>query len=269
MLKQSELSEEDQAEAFRRADELFRAESEQAKHARSAAQAAEELGIPQEYLDRAAAQLHAEKAEKIKAKHQKRRVLIAIGAAMLPALLTVFLLTRIGSQQVSAPMVAAPLVAPFTLPLNATDATTTIFKNASVSSIPGANRYQLNLKEFRPQGGNYQANVGFPISGSLAGYRQVSFLIQSIQGTGISSVRLDLRDGQTRWNSRPISISPESQRVTIPLSELNRQSRVGESWQAAPGGGPDSAKSLVFKFGQDINPPETKGTVEISDVRFE
>ncbi len=266
MLKQSELSEEDQAEAFRRADALFRAESEQARVARSAAQAAEELGIPQEYLDRAAAQLHAEKAEKIKAKNQKRRVLIAIGAAMLPAMLTVFLLTRIGPlpPQVVA---AQPLVVPFTLPLNATDEATTSFKNASIANVaPSSNRYQLNLKEFHPQGGSYQANLGFPISVSLSGYKSVSFLIQS---SGISSTRIDLRDGAARWNSRPISLSPESQRVTIPLSELTRQSRAGEGWQAAPGSGPDSAKSLVFKFGKDINPPSAKGTVTISDVQFE
>jgi hypothetical protein len=265
MLKQSELSQEDQAEAFRRADELFRAESEQARAARSAAQAAEELGIPQEYLDRAAAQLHAEKAEKIKARNQKRRVLIAVGAAMLPALLTVFLLTRIGPPPAQV-VAAQPLVAPFTLSLNATDEATTSFKNASTSATSTLNSYQLNIKGFQPQGGNYQANLGFPINGSLAGYKTVSF---SVQSSGISSVRLDLRDGQTRWNSRPISLSSESQRVTLRFDELNRQVQSGSEWTSERGGGPDSARSFVIKLGKDINPPETKGTVTISDVQFE
>jgi hypothetical protein len=267
MLKQSELSEEDQAEAFRRADALFRAESEQAQTARSAAQAAEELGIPQEYLDRAAAQLHAEKAEKIKAQNQKRRVLIAVGAALVPATLAIFLMTRITAPPPPAVVAAQPLVAPFTLSLNATDDATTSLKNARGSMTSTNNRYQLKIDGFQPQSGNYQANLGFPISSSLSGYETVSF---SIQGSGISRVRLDLRDGGgVRWNSRPISLSSESQRVTVPLSELIRQMRVGESWQAAPGGGPDGVKSLVFKFGKEINPPEAKGTVTISDVQFQ
>ena len=265
MLKQSELNPDEQAQVFARADALFREESERERTARSAAAAAEEMGVPQEYLDRAAAQFHAEKVEKILARNRRKRSALVIGAALIPALLFPFLIVQLTRQAQQIPSVAQVMVAPFSLSLAETDDATTHFRNVASTSTSAANAYSLTIEKFT-SGSGYFANHGFPITGSLQSYKKVSFTIAS---TGIPSTRVDLREGLTRWNSRPISVSAAPQRVTLNFDELHRQAQSGETWTEAAGGGPDAARALVFKFGQDINPPDTKGTVTITDVQFE
>jgi hypothetical protein len=266
MLKQTELSAEDQAEAFRRADALYRTESEQAQNAKAAADAAEELGIPQEYLDRAAAQLHAERVEKIKSQRTRRSIFFAAGFGVLGILLLTTLFQArqtTGPGGISPPLSASQSAA---LDLSQIDEATTRFTNAETESSGSGGSYTLNIKQFTPQGNNYQANVGFPVSGSLAGYKKVSFLIH---GDGVSHARVDLRAGQTRWNSPQLDLTSTPQRVSLDLSSLQRQTKQGNQWVGSAGTGPENAQSLVFKFGSEINPPDTKGTVTILDVRFE
>ena len=266
MLKQSELNPDEQAQVFARADALFREESEREQVATAAAKAAEELGVPQEYLDRAAAQFHAEKAAKILAQNQRKRVLMAIGLAAIPAALAIFLMTGL-MQARQAPMVAAVMQvdAPPAVSLNS-DPATTVGSNVNYTGENDGKTFRLNLKGFTPVEGRYTLNLGFPTNGSLRSYDKISF---SVKSAGISNVRVDLREGQTRWNSREISLSPQGQRVTLRFDELNRQGQSGNEWSNERGDRPDSALALVFKFGSGVNPPDAKGTVEISDVRFE
>ncbi|MGC4046925.1 MAG: hypothetical protein QM758_24280 [Armatimonas sp.] len=265
MLKQSELSAEEQAEAFRRADDLFRAESEQARNAKAAADAAQEMGIPQEYLDRAAAQIHAEKVERIKSQRNRRNVTIAVGAAAVAVALGASLLIR--PQTVPGPVaaVAAQQLASPTVDLTHEDQATTVFRNVSSESKTDTNSYSLKLNGFHDSS-SYQANHGFSIDGSLDAYKQVSFFIK---GDGIANTRVDLRAGNTRWNSRQISLTPQGERVAIRFDQLQQQTKQGNQWVGSGSGNPQGAQSLVFKFGAEINPPDTKGTVTISDVRFE
>lgn len=271
MLKQSELNAEEQAAAFRRADELFRADSEQSRNAKAASDAAEELGIPQEYLDRAAAQIHAEKVERIKAQRNRRNLAIAIGAGVIAIGLGVTMLrspqqplsVRAAQEAQFAQRITSP-----TVDLTREDLATTVFRGAASESSTSHDAYTLKILKFTPIGnGNYQANHGFALDGgSLAGYKQVSF---SIKGDGIANTRVDLRSGNTRWNSNQIALNPQGERITVRFNELRQQTKQGDQWVSARGEGPQKAQSLVFKFGNEINPVDTKGTVTISDIRFE
>ena len=240
MLKQSELNPDEQAQVFARADALFREESEQAQNARSAAQAAEELGVPQEYLDRAAAQIHAEKVENIRARRKKMRVGIGVGLGLAVAF-GLFSLRR-------PPAPTTLAIAPASVGQSVNPET-----QASVKATNGALTIQVD--RFGPTStGDFFANATLPAPENLGRYNKVSF---SVSGSGgISAVRLDFQADKLRWksDSRPIS----GGRVSIDLRSMQRQERNGNSWRNVSYRTPDTVRELAFKVGETVNPPIPK-----------
>ena len=115
MLKSKDLDPEEQSELFRLADELQRRDQEAQREHRSATDAAAELGVAPEYLERAAAELHARRLEKIES-NRKRNRWIAFGVVGV-ACVTMFAMVRPSAQRaVRRPIAGAPQG--LTLPLN-------------------------------------------------------------------------------------------------------------------------------------------------------
>ena len=84
MLKQTDIPAEDQAEIFRIADKLYREDEEHRRNADASAAAAAELGLPQEYLDRAAQELHVQRLEAVvPGGHRRIFALLDIGLGVV------------------------------------------------------------------------------------------------------------------------------------------------------------------------------------------
>lgn len=259
MLRHRDLTPEEQSAAFRLADELQRRETEENQEARSHAAAAEEMGVSQEYLDRAAEIVYTERIEKIRAK-RKRNTIVAVAVAGVTMGVGLFALRSARTGPVQRPAIVA--VSPFGVSLDSPDPATTTVRGAQ--SDAGSFRFQIGQASGNAAQG--QVNAGFNVGRSLNGYRQFRVGVQS---DGVQSVRIDLRKGDERWNSRALPVSPSGEPLTVRFDQLNRQVKQGNQWVDAPGGSPQNAQQIVFKFGRGVNAPDTRGDVAISSPTFE
>lgn len=266
MLKLNDVPPEEQSEVFRLADEMYRRESEENRERKAATDAAQELGVPPEYLERAAAELHARKLEKIEKNRHRNRlvavgivgiVLVGMGAAMF---------TSSGSSRKSSGPIAGP-VSPITLdPKGATVRQSSSDPAAARVSVDGG-RVTLDVSRMAPNGrGQVFANAAVPIGRSLAGYRT---LLVTYSGEGLPNVRVDLEAGDVRWKSQNLPIGA-SRTAEIPLDGMRKQARKsggngfgGVRWTA-----PDNAQEIVFKVGETINPTDASGKVTIEKIEF-
>lgn len=263
MLRHRDLPPEEQSAAFRLADEMQRREREEAQEARSHAAAAEEMGVSQEYLDRAAEIVYAERVEQIRTTRRRRLFIgwtagiaatVVLGTGLLYAVVSPRLVPTATSVSVNA--------APFSVSLDTVDPSTNTIRDAQGDA--GSFRFRIGQGSGNSAQG--QVNAGFNLGRSLNGYRQLRV---GVQGDGVQSVRIDLRNGDERWNSRELSVSRSGEPMTVRFDQLHRQVKQGNQWVDAPGGSPQNAKQIVFKFGRGVNPPETSGDVAITSPGFE
>lgn len=252
MLKQSELSEEEQAEAFRRADELFRRESEQARVAKAASNAAEELGIPQEYLDRAAAQVHAERVEKIKAQRRRRTALVAgLG----------FLAVGVGAM-----LLFPPRPEPYRLSKQSDLTFISRINEGTRADAIGVGCVNITVGKFVEKNGDYFANAGYsPAPPGLSRYRTVT--IAAAANGSLKNLRLDFENGaQERWRSPVITGLGNLNNYTLSLDAFEHQKREGGRWRTVGTGRPREATNFLFKVGEAVNPIDATGEVLITEL---
>lgn len=257
MLKVNDLPPEEMNEAIRLADEMYRKESEANRERTAAVQAAGELGIPESYLDRAAQEIHARRVERIQQTRRRNR---RLGAAILG--LAVGILIALSAANLR-PMKVEPVQI-------ATSGAGPRVNPGTVARIASTNTSAtIEVERFVPDSqGHYFANAELsPPPGGLEGYRQVSF---TVQGTGtLSSIRLDFEQGDTRWRSRNIGVSPQPQTVSLSIREFERQSRIGQDqWRTRGFRYPEKVKKITFKVGETVNPAEAQGSVTIDNLTF-
>lgn len=260
MLRMKDVPPEQMAEVVRVAGELYDEEQAQTQERRATIAAAEEMGLPKEYLDRAAVVVHARRVEQSgRGRRRKVGLLAGVGVALVLG----------GGWVVTHPRPAAPVTYNFQNPQqqwtqesNPEASARATFKNATATIHvdrfgvpPGSDQFFVNLNTK-------------DVPNTLAGYRTVSF---RVHGRGLPNLRLYLENGSERWRSPNLSVTPNGQVFRINLSQFDHQTRdtsMGK-WRKAGSSAPDYVEQLSFKVGYYINNADAHGDVQVSDLRFQ
>lgn len=257
MLKQTDIPAEDQAEIFRIADKLYREDEEHRRNADASAAAAAELGLPQEYLDRAAQELHVQRLEAVKAKRRRFWIIPVIALAGI-GVLGVVTLSR-------APAPISPSVMSTGSVTNIYDLSeATVRANSESKGAISANSSAATLviDQFVPDSkGDFYGNIIVP-AGNV---REVEEVTAQVSGNGIPNVRVDLEAGDVRWRG---PVSPTGIAVSISAKEFQKQVRQGSNWKNTAWSPPSGKLRIAFKTGKSINDASTKGTLTVTNVEL-
>ena len=258
MLRMKDVPPDQMAEVVRVAGELYDAEQAQTQERRATVAAAAEMGLPKEYLDRAASVVHARRVEQIATQRRRRAgLLVGIGVAA----------TLGGGWFVTHPRPAAPLAYSFQ-PSQWTQESDPASK-AAVTFANGA--ATLHVDHFAMPAGGDQFFVNLntkDVPSTLAGYRTVSFRAQS---AGLPNVRLYLENADERWRSANLSVPSGGQVFRLNLDQFDHQTRdpAAGKWRKAGASAPGHVEQLSFKVGYYVNNADAHGDVQISDLRFQ
>ena len=257
MLKQTDIPAEDQAEIFRIADKLYREDEEHRRNADASAAAAAELGLPQEYLDRAAQELHVQRLEAVKAKRRRTWIIPAIALAGI-GVLGVVTLSRPPAPISPVRMSTSSVTNIYDL----SDASVRANSETVGSLSTSKNAATLELDQFRPnQSGDFYGNIIVP-AGNV---REVEAVTAQVAGNGIPNVRVDLEAGDVRWRG---PVSPTGTAVSISAKEFQKQVRQGSNWKNTAWSPPSGKLRIAFKTGKSINDASTKGTLTVTNVEL-
>lgn len=258
MLRMKDVPPDQMAEVVRVAGELYDAEQAQTQERRATVAAAAEMGLPKEYLDRAASVVHARRVEQIATQRRRRAgLLVGIGVAVALG----------GGWFVTHPRPAAPLAYSFQ-PSQWTQESDPASK-AAVTFANGA--ATLHVDHFAVPAGGDQFFVNLntkDVPSTLAGYRTVSFRAQS---AGLPNVRLYLENADERWRSANLSVPSGGQVFRLNLDQFDHQTRdpAAGKWRKAGASAPGHVEQLSFKVGYYVNNADAHGDVQISDLRFQ
>jgi hypothetical protein len=257
-------------EVLRVASELYardRAEIERAEQSHELKQAAEELDLPAECLERAAAVVHAEKAAQIRETRRRRNGALAVlGVA----------LALWGGWRVMNPPPPAPVAytfspassAQWTLDLNSGSQARVTFD--AQTGRDGAAVVTVDRFGARERDGQFFVNLdSTQVPPTLAGYRTVTF---RVRGSGLDQVRLYLEAGPTeRWRSPPMPVSGDWQEHRLRLEQFDYQRRrsSADTWRRESYRQPGAIERLSIKLGHYVNEVGDRGSVAIDDLRFE
>lgn len=259
MLRLKDVPPEQMPEVVRVAGELYDEEQAQTQERRATVAAAAEMGLPKEYLERAAALVHARRVEQIgRGRRRKAGLLAGVGVALALG----------GGWVVTHPRPAAPITYNFQNPQqqwaeesNPGSQTTVAFANGTAT---------IHVDHFGAQAGSgeYYVNLSTKdVPPTLAGYRTVSFRAQG----SLPNLRLYLENGSERWRSPNLSVTQGGRVFRLHLDQFDHQTRDSSTgkWQKAGASAPGHVEQLSFKVGYYINNVNTHGDVQVSDLRFQ
>ncbi|MFZ4782580.1 MAG: hypothetical protein ACOYLC_09740 [Armatimonadaceae bacterium] len=257
MLKQTDIPAEDQAEIFRIADKLYREDEEHRRNADASAAAAAELGLPQEYLDRAAQELHVQRLEAVKAKRRRFWIIPAIALAGI-GVLGVVTLSR-------APAPISPVrmsTSSVTNIYDLSDATVRANSESKGSISASKDAATLQIEQFSPNpSGDFYGNIIVP-AGNV---REFENLAANVAASGIENVRVDLETDDVRWKG---PVSSANSKISISANYFQRQVRQGSNWKNTAWSPPSGKLRIAFKTGKSINDASTKGTLTVTNVEL-
>jgi hypothetical protein len=254
MLRFQELPENDQQEAIRIADEMRMREEGESRQRDATVQAAEELGISQKYLDRAAEELQARRIEAVLGR--RRRVQIA--AASVAAVGAIGLGTAL--------LRPAPPAPPTVVAVEQTTVSEQLSPGTSGAVTVENGTATLRVDRFGGERG-YFANAQLPVPADLGRFKKVTFTARA-EGA-LRNVRFDIENGNQRWKGPNVSLSPEDKTFTVDFGRLQAQARRGGQWRNVSAGRPTAATNITFKVGETINPATASGTVVVGAPTFE
>lgn len=259
MLRMKDVPPEQMAEVVRVAGELYDEEQAQTQERRATVAAAAEMGLPKEYLERAAALVHARRVEQIGRGRRRRAGLLAgLGVALAIG----------GGWVVTHPRPAAPITYNFQNPQQQWAEESNPESQAAVTFANGT--ATIHVDHFGAQAGSDQFFVYLntkDVPQTLAGYRTVSFRA----GGSLPHLRLYLENGGERWRSPNLPLTPNGQVFRLPLDQFDHQSRDSSTgkWQKVDSSAPGHVEQLSFKVGYYINAVTAHGDVQVSDLRFQ
>lgn len=260
MRRFDQVTPEEMPEVVRVASRLFEEERAATQEQQSTIQAASELDLPPEYLERAADRVHADRVAQIQTRRRKRNGVIAtVGVAAVLG----------GGWVVTHPKPPAPAVLDFeSAPLTTWGLNTDAGSSAGVTFPQEAGHgavAQVKVNQFG--GGEYFVNLDSTnVPKSVNGYRTVTF---QVRGQGLSHVRLALENGDERSRSVVLPVSASWQTFWLPLDRFDHQTRRGDKWRNDGTGLPRAVQRLSFKLGTQVNDPGQQGTVAIDGIKFE
>ncbi len=260
MLRMKDVPPEQMAEVVQVAGQLYDEEQAQSQERRATIAAAAEMGLPKEYLERAAALVHARRVEQIgRGRRRKAGLLAGLGVALALG----------GGWVVTHPRPAAPTTYNFqnsgqqwAVESNPESQATVAFENRAAT---------IHVDRFGVQSGGDQFFVNLntkDVPRMLVGYRTVSF---HAQGQGLSHLRLYLENRGERWRSPDLAVTKGGQTFRLNLDRFDHQthdSSVGK-WRKADSSAPGQIEQLSFKVGYYINNVNAHGDVQVSDLRFQ
>lgn len=224
-------------------------------------QAAQEMGVSREHLDRAAADMHAARVEEIRRGRTLRNRLLALAAGV--ALMT-------AGYFVINPPAPDPTEYRYENPAQAwTDAVNP--RSSATVGVEGG-RGVIQVERFVPEGdGRYWANLNTTaVPQSMRGYSEVTLRVRG-DGT-LRKVRLFLENGPNeRWRSPDIAVGPEWRTVRLRLDRFEHQTRDGgaDRWRTRGQDNPGDITQISLKAGYPFNPQDARGRVETDDLRIE
>ena len=267
MSRLEQISPEEMPKVVQIASQLYeqdRTQEAEAQERQAYVEAAKEVDLPPEYLERAAAELQTRRIAQVR---QRRRIrtgaLATLGAVVV-------LGSAWGITHRPAP---APAVYTFTAQEWKLDANPETKANVAFQNVAGhENAAVLHVDRFAPRAsdGQYFVNLDtVQTPTTLSGYKTVTFFVR---GNGLSTVRLYLEgDGTHRWRSPALQVNGEWQRQTLDLKTFDYQTRPSNSDTWKREGAfqqPDHVGKLSFKVGTYMNDVTAQGDIAIDDLEF-
>jgi len=257
VLKQTDIPAEDQAEIFRIADRLYREDEEHRRNADASAAAAEELGIPKEYLDRAAQELHLQRLEAVSAKRRQNWIIAVVALASF-GILGIVLLSPAPAPNPPVRMASSSVTNVYDL----SDASVRANPESKGSISTNSSAATLQIDQFLPDSkGDFYGNL-LVEAGNV---REVEAVTALVAGSGIPNVRVDLEAGDIRWKG---PVSPTGTSVSISAKEFQRQVRQGTNWKNTSWQPPSGKLKIAFKTGKTVNDVSTRGTLTVTNVEL-
>ncbi len=284
MLRLKDVPPDEMREVVRVATELYREDQtaqEKDQERQHLIEAAGEVGLPEEYLERAAAEVHRRRVAEIQVRLRKKRIGFGLAAAL--GLAGVVVLMPSALKTTPAPL-APPTVVQLepqlvddftTAPETRWELKTNSGTNASIQFTQEAARggvAKLQVRRFsRGTDGKYFANFDTTQGqlGNLAGREAITF---AVRGQGLAQVRVYLENGPTeRWRSPAVAVPNGWDTRTVRIDQLEYQTRrtSAEPWRVERFRPPQEVRRLSFKLGDFVNPVEASGEVALDDVRVE
>jgi len=249
-------------EVLSAATRLYEAEREARQERKSAVDAAAELDIPEEYLERAAVQVTEQRARAVVRRRTRTRVIAGTVAAI----------AAIG---VGWTVTHRPPLAPTVYTFSATS-DQTWSPNVSVGSqatvtypqvIGRGTVANIHIGKMQPAAtGEYVVNFDtHAVPKSIAGYHTVTFWAR---GDGVGHVKVAFENGDERWRSTLLNVGSQWREYQLPLGQFEHQVRANStaSWHGAGTGAPSTAGRISFKLGQYVNDPSTTGDLQIDRI---
>jgi len=267
MSRLEQITPEEMPEVVRIASRIRDEEQEQAdrnQEQKAFVDAAAEMDLPQEYLERAAGELH--QAQAVRAQRRSRTGRIALAASIvLVATAAIWAVMHTPPHQPNVYQFSASF---WKLNLNPKTAATVTFKD--LDGRTGAAVIHVDKFVPRSTDGQYFVNLdATPTVSSFSHFRTTSFFIE---GAGLANIRLYLEaSGTERWRSPPVPISESWQQQNIDLSQYQHQSRETPSspWHdAGANEQPGHIDKLSFKVGSYMNDVNASGDVAIDDLEI-
>lgn len=274
MLRLKDLPPAEMDEVVRVASELYqrdqRAEEDQLERQHVVA-AAEEVGLPGEYLELAAAEIHQRRvAETIARSGRKRWKLAAVGIVAGVAAAVAFGVSRTTTS-------VAPFAAPQTIESFSSEPALRWELNhnpqtqSTVRFTTDEQRGEVALVQVdrlgRSADGKYWANLDMNQGGvDLTARKSVAF---DVRGQGLPRVRLYLENGALeRWRSPALSVPSGWETRSVPLNQFEYQTRASStaSWSVHRYQPPKQVRQLSFKLGDFVNDVNARGTVALDNV---
>jgi hypothetical protein len=268
MLRLKDLPPQEMRAVVEIATELYEQEQgrlEAAATRQATLDAAAEVGLPAEYLERAAAVLHERRVAAVRKRQRRSRILLTTVVAAL-ALLG-------GCQVVNRPP-PAPVAYTFApaperqWTLNANPGTQATLSFGDLAGQPGVAILRVERFDAGRTGGFFANLDTTDVPSTLAGYRTVAF---RVRGSGLPNVRLYLEAGPTeRWRSPALPVSGAWQEHTLRLDQFDHQRRASESdrWRRESYRPPGRVERISFKVGDYVNDVRATGEVAIDDLKF-
>jgi|SRR5579872_2411175 len=285
MLRLDNVPQEEMPEVVRIAAELYEKDQANAAAAeqretnlKATVDAAAEVGLPPEYLQRAAAEMHARRVARIRQQRRRRNGLFGGLAVIVTLCLIGWGVGHIANPP-AAPrsvfvdgqerMIHRPFVYHFSAAGEQWLKEANSQSKATVAFENGIARIRVERFGQKPDG-TYFVNLNSAnLPPALSGYRQVGF---RVRGTGLSQIRLYLENGPTeRWRSNAVVVDPDWRQQTLPLDRFEHQTRgsSADTWRSVGSSAPDTAQRLSFKVGTYMNDVTAHGEIDLQDLRFE
>lgn len=263
MLKSKDVPAEEQSELFRLADEMQRKDADHVREHRSATDAAAELGVAPEYLEKAAAELHARRLEKIE-RNRKRNRGLAIGVVVVAVAGMWFSMRPAPRRLSSAP--AATVSQALTLAFDGASVRQSSDVADAASATVRDGKLEIDIRSMsNGKSRRHFANVAIPIA-RPGNYRKA---LVTFRGDGVSNMRVDLEDGGVRWKTPNVRVESGTRTETIDLTRATKQQRRGDNWRSVAWSPTGSARELVLKFGDTVNPVGARGSVVVEKIVLE